>query len=171
MPSSLSFSQQSPAYSPVTLFSTPTCVCMRGTQLCSTLVTPWTVVCQAPLSMGFPRQEYWIGLPFPPPGDLPDPEIEPTSPVLADSLPWEAPSTLISSVQFSSVAQSSDSLRPHKLQHARPPCPSPNPRVYPNSCLSSQLYHPVISSSVVPFSSCPQSLPASESFPTSQLFA
>ena len=44
-------------------------------------MTPWTIVCQSPLSMGFPRQEYWSGLPFPPPGDLPDPGIEPESPV------------------------------------------------------------------------------------------
>ena len=65
----------------------------------------------------------------------------------------------------------SDSLRPHELQHARPPCPSPTPRVYSNSCPSSRWCHPAISSSVVPFSSCPQSLPASESFPMSQLFA
>ena len=75
------------------------------------------------------------------------------------------------SVQFSSVAQSlSDSLRPHKLQHARPPCPSPTPGVHPNSCPSGQWCHPAISSSVVPFSSCPQSLPASESFLMRQLF-
>ena len=75
-----------------------------------------------------------------------------------------------SSVQVShSVA--SDSLQPHGLQHARPPCPSPTPRVYPNSCASSQWCHPAISSSVVPFSSCPQSLPASGSFPVSQLLA
>ena len=47
---------------------------------CLTLATPWTVACQAPLSMGFPRQEYWRGLPFPPPGDLPNPGIEPMSP-------------------------------------------------------------------------------------------
>ena len=53
-------------------------------------VTPWTVACQAPLSMGFPRQEYWSGLPFPSPGDLPDPGIKPGSPALqADSLPPE----------------------------------------------------------------------------------
>ena len=65
----------------------------------------------------------------------------------------------------------SDSLRPHELQHARPPCPSPTPRVHPNSCPSSRWCHPVISSSVIPFSSCLQSLPASESFPMSQLFA
>ena len=57
---------------------------------CLTLVTPWTVACQAPLSMGFPRQDYWRGLPFPSPGDLPDPGIEPKSPTLqADSLPTE----------------------------------------------------------------------------------
>ena len=65
----------------------------------------------------------------------------------------------------------SDSLRPHELQHARPPCPSPTPGVHWDSCTSSQWCHPAISSSVFPFSSCPQSLPASESFPMSQLFA
>ena len=74
------------------------------------------------------------------------------------------------SVQFSHSVMS-DSLRPHELQHARPPCPSPTPGVYPNSCPSSQWCHPAISSSAVPFSSCPQSLPASRSFPISQLFA
>ena len=63
-----------------------------------------------------------------------------------------------------------DSLRPHKSQHARPPCPSSTPGVHSNSCPSSQWCHPAISSSVVPFSSCPQSLPVSESFPMSQLF-
>ena len=60
---------------------------------------------------------------------------------------------------------------PHESLHARPPCPSPTPRIYSNSCPSSRWCHPPISSSVIPFSSCPQSLPASESFPTSQLFA
>ena len=63
------------------------------------------------------------------------------------------------------------SLRPHESQHARPPCPSPTPGVYPNPCALSRWCHPAISSSVVPFSSCPQSLPASESFPMSQLCA
>ena len=72
-------------------------------------------------------------------------------------------------IQFSHSVVS-DSLQPHELQHARPPCPSPSPGVHPNSCLLSQWCHPPISSSVVPFSSCPQSLPASESFPMSQLF-
>ena len=60
------------------------------TKLCLTLVTPWTVACQAPLSIGFSRQEYWSGLPFPSPGDLPDPGIKPRSPALqADSFPIE----------------------------------------------------------------------------------
>ena len=75
----------------------------------------------------------------------------------------------VSSVQFSRSVVS-DSLRPHESQHARPPCPSPSPRVQSDSRPSSQWCHPDISSSVIPFSSCPQSLPASESFPISQLF-
>ena len=76
--------------------------------------------------------------------------------------------------QFSLVQLSrsvvSDSLRPHESQHTRPPCLSQTPGVYSNSCPSSRWCHPAISSSVVPFSSCPQSLQASESFPVSQLF-
>ena len=75
----------------------------------------------------------------------------------------------ISSVQFSHSV-TSDSLQPHDLQHARPPCPSPSPRVHSDSRPLSQWFHAAISSSVFPFSSCPQSLPASESFPMSQLF-
>ena len=74
------------------------------------------------------------------------------------------------SVQFSRSVVS-DSPWPHESQHARPPCPSPSPGVHSNSRPSSWWCHPAISSSVVPFSSCPQSLPASESFPMSQLFA
>ena len=74
-----------------------------------------------------------------------------------------------SSVQFSRSVIS-DSLQPHELQHARPPYPSPTPRVHSDSRASSQWCHPAISSSVIPFSSCPQSLPASESFPMNQLF-
>ena len=63
---------------------------------CPTLVTPWTVACQAPLSMEFSRQEYWSGLPFPSPRDLPNPAIEPRSPALqADSLPTELQGTII----------------------------------------------------------------------------
>ena len=76
---------------------------------------------------------------------------------------------IASSVQFSHLVVS-DSLWPHESQHARCPCPSPTPGVHSDSCPSSQWYHPAISSSVVPFSSCPQSLPASKSFPMSQLF-
>ena len=75
-----------------------------------------------------------------------------------------------SSVQFS-LSVLSDSLWPHGPQHARPPCPSPTPGVYPKSCSLSQWCHSTISSSVVPFSSCPQSFPASGSFQMSQLFA
>ena len=75
-------------------------------------------------------------------------------------------------VQFSSVQSLSlaDSSRPHELQHARPPCPSPTPGVHSDSRPLSQWCHPAISSSVIPFSSCPQPLRASESFPMSQLF-
>ena len=72
------------------------------------------------------------------------------------------------SVQFSSVAQSCLTLWPHESQHTRPPGPSPTPGVHSDSCPSSHWWHPAISSSVVQFSSCPQSLPASESFPMSQ---
>ena len=74
-----------------------------------------------------------------------------------------------SSIQFGHSVVS-DSLRPYESQHTRPPCPSPTPGVHSNSHPSSRWCHPAISSSVVPFSSCPQSLPASESFPMSQLF-
>ena len=80
------------------------------------------------------------------------------------------PSVQFSSVQFSHSVVS-DSLQPQESQHARPPCPSPSPRVHSDSRPSSQWCHPAISSSVVPFSSCPQSLPASQSFPMNQLFA
>ena len=81
--------------------------------------------------------------------------------------------TLIQKDQFSQFSHSvvSDSLRPHESQHARPPCPSPTPRVYSNSFPSSRWCHPAISSSEILFSSCPQSLSAPGSFPMSQLFA
>ena len=74
-------------------------------------------------------------------------------------------------VQFSSVAQLCPTLRPHELQHARPPCPSLTPGVYSNSCPLSRWCHPTISSSVVPFSSCLQSFLASGPFHMSQFFA
>ena len=78
-------------------------------------------------------------------------------------------SNSVQSLWYNSVV--SDSLRPHELQHSRPPCPSPTPGVYPKPCPSSRWCHPAISSSVVPFSSCPQSFPALGSFQMSQLFA
>ena len=78
---------------------------------------------------------------------------------------------LVSSVQFSSVTQSCLTLQPHEPQHTRPPCPSPTPGVHPNSYPLSQWCHPTISSSVIPFSSYPQPLPASGSFQMNQLFA
>ena len=81
-------------------------------------------------------------------------------------LPWEKEGS--DQISRSVV---SDSLRPHESQHARPPCPSPTPGVHSDSHPLSQWCHSAISSSVIPFSSCPQSLPASESFPMSQLFA
>ena len=83
---------------------------------------------------------------------------------------WHSNSSVQSrSVQFSRSVVS-DSLRPHESQYARPPFPSPTPRVYPNPCPLSRWCHPTISSSVIPFSSCPQSFPASGSFQMSQLF-
>ena len=94
----------------------------------------------------------------------------------AETKPWMARCpklsifyNLKSSVQFSHSVMS-DSLWPHGLQHTRLPCSSPTPRAYSNSCPSNQWYHPTISSSIIPFSSCLQSFPASGSFPMSQFF-
>ena len=84
------------------------------------------------------------------------------------SCPWGC--CYFTSVQFSRSVMS-DSLRPHEPQHTRPPCPSPTPWVYPSPCPLSRWCHPTISSSVIPFFSCPQSFPASGSFQMSQLFA
>ena len=83
---------------------------------------------------------------------------------------WKDDRDQFSSVQFSHSVVS-DSLWPHESQRARPPCPSPIPRVYSNPCPSGRWCHPAISSSVIPFSSCPQSFPTSGSFPMNQLFA
>ena len=93
--------------------------------------------------------------------------------IIAFSLPLKLAVTIEVSQSVSQFSCSvvSDSLWHHESQHARLPCPWPIPRVYPNSCPLSQWCHPAISSSVVPFSSCPQPLPASGSFPMSQLFA
>ena len=138
--------------------------------------------------MKFSKQEYQSGLSFPSPWDLLNQGIKLESPTLAGRLftaespgktqrditqpqkriKWYYP---VTSVQFNLVAQSCPTLGPHELQHARPPCPSPIPGVYSNSCPLSRWCYPAISSSVTPFSSCPQSLPASGSFPMSQLFA
>ena len=87
---------------------------------------------------------------------------------LGEGMWWQMQSSK-HSVQFSRSAMS-DSLRPHGLQHARPPCPSPTPRDYSDSCPSSQWCHPTISSSVIPFSSHLQSFPALGSFPVSHFF-
>ena len=106
--------------------------------------------CSSLLTRNFPRLR-WLSWAFSPSAD--------------SHCCWSS----FSSVQFiCSVV--SNSLQPHELQHARPPCPSPTPGVYPNSCPLSRWCHPAISSSVIPFSSCPKSLPASGSFPMSQLF-
>ena len=120
--------------------------------------TPWTVACQAPLSMGFPRQEYWRWLPFPSPGDLlhqwSNPCLLLGRQILYHWATWEAQFCI--SVQFSCLVVS-DSFRPHGLQHTRLPCTSPTPRAYSNSCPSSWWCHPTISSPILPFSSHLQS--------------
>ena len=129
------------------------CVCMISQFSHVWLFTTlWTRACQGPLSMGFSGQVYWNGLPCLPPGDLRNPEIKPQCSTVQSLscvplfvIPW--------------------------LQHARPPCPPLTPGVHRNSCPLSRWCHPTISSSVVPFSSCPQSFPASGAFPVSQLFA
>ena len=87
----------------------------------------------------------------------------------AISYHYKLPSTVFSSVQFTHSVMS-DSLQLHESQHSRPPSPTPTPGVYSNSGPSSQWYHQAISTSVIPFSSCPQPLPVSGSFPVSQLF-
>ena len=116
---------------------------------------------------GFSRREYWSGLPFL------TPEIKPIS--LTSSALTGRFFTTSTAIQFSAFQFShsvvSDSLRPHGLQNARLTCPSPTPGAYSNSCPSSRWCHPVISSSVILFSSCLQSFLASGSFPRSWLFA
>ena len=128
-------------------------------------VTPWTMACQAPLSMEYSRQEYWSGLPF-----LPRESYWPRNGTHSIGRQILCHCTIVSSVHFSGAVMS-DSLGPHESQHAWPPCPTPTPGVYSHSCLLSRCCHPTISSSVVPFSSYPQSFPASGSFPLSQFFA
>ena len=142
--------------------------------------TPWTVACQAPLFMGFSRQEYRVGccsflqgLFLTQGSNSGLPHCRQILYCLSHqgslNVCVKVPKGWISSVQFS-CSVVSDSLQPQGLQHARPPCPSPTPGAYSNSCPSSRWCHPAISSSVVPFSSCPQSFPASGSFQMRQLF-
>ena len=125
--------------------------------------TPWTVARQAPPSTG---KNTGVGSHSLLQGIFPTQGWNPDS--LPAELPWK-PFLGFSSVQFSCWVMS-DSLRPRELQHDRLPCPSPTPGVYSNSCPSNRWCLPAISFSVVPFSSCPQSFPASGSFPMSQLF-
>ena len=105
-------------------------------------------------------------------GDPLEKEIATYSSILAWEIPWtEEPDRQQSSSDQFSRSLGYNSLWPHGLQHARPPCPSPTPQVYSNSCPLSRWCHPTISSSVVPFSSRPQSFPASESFQMSQFLS
>ena len=150
------------------------CVRAKSRRSCPTLCDSVDCGRQAPLSVGFSRQEYWSGVPWPPAGELLDPEVKPGSPALAGGFfttdaTWEALPhcrmaicnsshsesgfgqsdslnlevylcrlfSQFSSVQFSRSVVS-DSLQPHGLQHARPPCPSATPRVHSNSCPSSR---------------------------------
>ena len=128
------------------------------------------------MSMGFPRQGYWSGLPFSSPWDIPDPGIKLVSPAMAGRfcITQSLGSPRIE-YQFSSVhfrhSIVSNSLSPHELQHTGLSCPSPTPRAHSNSCPLSQWCYPTISSSVVPFSCCLQSFPASRSFLMSQFFS
>ena len=156
---------------------------MDATVLCL-VAQSWLTLCD-PMDNSLPgsslhgilcRQEHWSGLPCPPPGDFPNPRIEPES-LMSSALAgrfftswatWEVRGK-VSSVQFN-CSVVSDSLQPHGLQHTRLPGPSLTPRAYSNSCPSSEWCHPTISSSVVPFSSCLQSFPASGYFQMSQFF-
>ena len=140
--------------------------------------TLWTVAHQVPYVHGIFQARILEHIDISFSRDLPDPGIEPTSlkpATLAGRsfTRWatgKAPVTLFSSFQFSRSVMP-DSLRPHESQHARPPCPSPTAGVCPNPCPLSWWCHLTISCSVIPFSSCAKSFPASGSFPMSQLFA
>ena len=148
------------------------CVGVRSVaQSCPVLCDPWTVVCQAPLSM-----EFWVACHFLLQGIF---LTHGLNLCLLSLLHWQVDSLSlhhlesqrsISSVQLSHSV-TSDALWPHGLQRIRLPCPSLTSGAYSNSCPLSWWCHPAISSSVVPFSSCPQSFSASGSFPMSQLFA
>ena len=147
--------------------------CFSRVQLFATL---WTVAHGTPLSMGFSRQEYWSGCHALLQGIFPTQgsslsllcflhcQVGSLSLVPPGNPTW----TLLLLISWSVVSKS---LWPHGLQHARLACPSPSPRACSNSSPLSQWCHPTISSSIIAFSSCLQSFPASGSFPVSQLFA
>ena len=151
------------------------CLPAKSLHSCLTLCNGhlWTVACQAPLSVGFSRQEYWSGVGC-------HAFLKGIFQIQGSNLSllwlmhcrwiiycWSTREAqfleIYISVEFSRSVVSS-SLQPHGLQHARLPCPSPTPRASSNPCPSSQWCHPTISISVVPFSSCLQSFPASGSF-------
>ena len=125
-------------------------------------VTLWITALQAPLTMGFSRQNYWSGLPFPSPGDLPYPKTEPMS-LASPALPGGLFTT--SSTLLFSCSVVSDSLQPHRLQHARLLCTSLSPGVSSDPHPLSQWCYVTISSSATLFSFCLQSFTSSESSP------
>ena len=140
--------------------STQRCMGAKSLQSCWLFVTLWTVTRQAPLAVGLSRQEYWSGLLFPSPRNLPNLGFKAWSLALqVDSSLSEPPgkpqwhAERHSSVQFNHSVVS-DSLQPRGLQHARLPCPSPTPRACTNSYPLTRGCPPPISSSVTPFSSC-----------------
>ena len=133
--------------------------------------TSWAVVHQSPLSMGFSRQEYWSGLPCPPPGAL---LTQGSNHHLLCLLHWQAGSLTLAppekpcmSLLLFSCSVVSDSLQPQGLQHARLPCPSLSLGVYSDLMSIESMMPSNYPSSAIPFSSCPQSFPASGSFPMS----
>ena len=142
--------------------------------------TPETAAHQALPSMGFSRQEYWSGLPFPSPVHESE-KLKWSRSVMSDSQrphglqptrllrPWDFPGKSTGVGCHCLLQVVSNSLQFHGLQHARIPCPSPSPGACSNSCPSSWWCHPTISSSVIPFSSCLRSLPERGSFLMSQL--
>ena len=149
------------------------CVCVLSHVLL--FATPWNVATRAPLSIEFSRHKYGGGCHFILHRNF---LIKGLNTQLSRSPAWQVDSlppwhwgSARHQYQFSqcSCSVGSDSLRPHEPQHARPPCPSPTPRVYLNSCPSSRWCHPATSSFVIPFSFCPKSSPATGSFPMSQL--
>ena len=130
---------------------------------------PWTIPTRILCLWDYPSKNIWADCHFLLQGIFLNQELHPHLHykwILYNWATREASESDISSVHFSHSVVS-DFLGPHELQHARPPCPSPTPRVHWNSCPLSRWCQPAISSSVVPFSSCPQSLPASGAFPMS----